>query len=549
MSIACSTNVSGCPRAAGVLACGWLIALAWLAVPVLATAQQVPSDTSAPADTIDAASVQDELDRRRAASDRAASDRAVSRPPERFRPDRQGTTILADWPRSLTDLLDRMGRRAPALLPKIDTLSIDYSYTTGEDIVDMRFGIQWQPGQTLLYQGDVIPRSEGPVDMRMVSFEILLDVVKGGQKVAETVIAVDSMALPSSPGYYEFDVRVPYEQVFLDVEASEAELFLEEGVDLERPLIERIGFREFQNGMPVGVTDTADPSTVPQRRTPDARPRADTRPVIYQPRTRVLIGWRIGPDPFYVSSVGQRRPAPPVREDRVVSRPTATDRDGRGATSGRPGTGGGDEPGRTGREGTEDGRTVADRGERSAGDSGGDAGEASSGRTGRSATSGDGENGEDGKRRGKKDDDEDNDNLAPAALGAAAVVAGVAYVGGTVGVYGTGETPLGLSAGVTRTRGGVHVQAAINPEVIDQEDTQRLNAKLMGFYDVIGGSVVQPAVGAGVQVQAVGDDTTVHPSFSVGAVLNTGRFVVFGAYDVSRSTPEFGLTYNFRYGG
>jgi len=167
-------------------------------------------------------------------------------------------------------------------------------------------------------------------------------------------------------------------------------------------------------------------------------------------------------------------------------------------------------------------------------------------RTGRSGTS-DGEGKSDGEEgKDKRDDDEDDDNLAPAALGAAAVVAGIAYFGGTVGVYGTGETPIGLAAGVTKKRWGLQLQAAINSEVIDQQGTQRLNAKLMGFYDVLGGSPVQPAVGAGVQFQAVEDKTTVDPALSFGAVVNTGRIVIFGGYDVGRETPEFGVTYNFR---
>lgn len=524
------------------------MAFAWTSVPSTLLAQQIPSDTSRSAqmggmtDTMNVDQVRSEMERRRAV--RSSS----SRLPQ---PDRRGTALLADWPRSLPDLLDRMGRRAPALLPKLDTLTIDYAYTTGQDMVEMQFGIQWQPGQTVLYEGSVIPRSEAPPDVRMTSFEILLDVVKGGQKVAETVIAVDSMALPASPGYYEFDVRVPYEQVFLDVEASDAELYLRDGVDLERPLIERIGFRPFQNGVPVGVVGQMEREAEASQRSPEGPPRRDAPPVVYSSRTRVLIGWRIGPDPYYVGPVG--RPVPPRSDGdrRVVERPERAsgnqDRPGRAATAGREATPGqetiadrrdddGDpesEP-RTGRGGEE-----STSGESSSGG-------APDSRTGRSGTSGGDDKSDGEKGKDKQDDDEDDDNLAPAALGAAAVVAGIAYFGGTVGVYGTGETPIGLAAGVTKKRWGLQLQAAINPEVIDQEDTQRLNAKVMGFYDMFGGSPVQPAVGAGVQLRAVGDETTVHPALSFGAIVKTGRIVIFGGYDVARETPEFGVTYNFR---
>ncbi len=529
---------------------GCLMAFAWAASPAMSAAQQTPSDTTrrAPTDTISADQVRSEMERRRAAE-----------PPARRRaqPDRRGTTILADWPRSLPDLLDRMGRRAPALLPKLDTLTIDYAYTTGPDVVDMRFGIQWQPSQTVLFDGNVIPRSEAPPDIRMTSFEILLDVVKGGRKVSETVIAVDSMALPSSPGYYEFDVSVPYDQVFLDVEAGDAERFLRDGVDLERPLIERIGFRPFRNGVPVGVASETDGQMEREseaERAPDRAPRR--APTVYAPRTRVLIGWRIGPDPYYVGPVGRPVPSRPDEDRRVIERPDRSSggagRTGRDTPAGREASPGRDAVAdRRGSDNTDAGDRTGrgNEGERGRDDnaSGERSGEtASSGRTGRSETSGSGDKNDGEKGKDQRDDDEDDDNLAPAALGAAAVVAGIAYAGGTVGVYGTGETPIGLAAGVTKKRWGIQLQAAINPEVIDQEDTQRLNAKVMGFYDVIGGSPVQPAVGVGVQFQAVGDETTLHPSFSLGGVVNTGRIAVFGGYDVTRKTPEFGFTYNFR---
>lgn len=536
------------------------MAFAWASMPSTLVAQQVPADTSRSAqtdgvtDTMNVDQVRREMERRRAA--RSSSERSPQ-------PDRRGTALLADWPRSLPDLLNRMGRRAPALLPKLDTLTIDYAYTTGQDMVEMQFGIQWQPGQTVLYEGNVIPRSESPPDVRMTSFEILLDAVKGGQKVAETLIAVDSMALPPSPGYYEFEVRVPYEQVFLDVEASDAELYLRDGVDLERPLIERIGFRPFRNGVPVGVVGQMERESDASERAPEGPPQRDSPPVVYSSRTRVLIGWRIGPDPYYVGPVG--RPVPPRsdRDRRVVERPETASGDddrqrreetaGREATPGRETTaarrgddGDSESSARTGRGSGGEESASGDRtsGDRTSGE--GSGGAESDSRTGRSGTSGsegkiDGEEGKD-----KRDDDEDDDTLAPAALGAAAVVAGIAYFGGTVGVYGTGETPIGLAAGVTKKRWGLQLQAAINPEVIEQEDTQRLNAKVMGFYDVLGGSPVQPAVGAGVQFQAVGDKTTVDPALSFGAVVNTGRIVIFGGYDVARETPEFGVTYNFR---
>ncbi|WP_143815311.1 hypothetical protein [Longibacter salinarum] len=478
-----------------------------------ALAQQIPTDTSQAQQQESTSSAVDTVESGDAATDMA---RDRGRFAQQAQVDGSGTAILADWPPSLPDLIQRMGRRAPRLLPKIDTLSIDYDYVTGEDMVDMRFGIQWQAGESVLYEGSVVTRREGPRDIRMSSFEIILDVVKGGQKVAETVVAVDSMALPQAPGYYEFSVQVPYERVFLDSDAQEAELYLRQGVTFERPLIEVVGFREYRNGQPYGAVQTSRQDREPQAR---PAPGADPPRVVYRPGTRVLIGWRVGPQPYYVGPSQTRRTIADSEDDRVVSRAGDAERTGRAATAGRS-------------------NGAADNG---------------AGRTGR--TSGTASSGDDGKATDAdekdtssgRDDDDDDDDLATAALGAAAVVAGVAYFGGTVGIYGTGETPLGLTAGVTKPRGGVHLQAAVNSEVIEQEGVQRLNAKLMGFYDVVGTSPVQPAAAVGVQAVAIGDNTEIKPAVSLGLVLNTGRFVVFSGYDMVRTTPEISLTYNFRY--
>ncbi len=427
--------------------------------------------------------------------------------------DRTGTAVLAGWPRSLPDLLDRMGRRAPRLLPKLDTLTVAYAYDTQPEDVLMSFGLRWVPGPSVLYRGEVLARRDAPRDIRMTSVELLLDVVRGGQKLSEIVVAVDSMALPASPGYYPFDVRVPYDRVFLETSSDTARAYLERGVTLERPTVERVGFNAFRDGRIVG-----DAQEAPRAEEPSARHGEPARPPFYQPRSRIIIGWRIGPDPYFVTSRGDRR-RPDADEDRVALRPVPRDRDGRSATGGRTAEESADpeREGRTGRSsgGGEDGKTPG------AGDA-------------------------DDKSDGRDDDDEDDDSLAPAAIGAAVAVAGVAYFGGTVGIYATGDTPLGLTAGVTRSRWGVHLQAAVNPEVIEQETVQRLSAKVLGFYDVIGTSVIQPAVGLGIQARAVDDKTTLHPAISFGAVLNTGRIVLFGGYDVARKTPEFSLAYNFR---
>jgi hypothetical protein len=122
-----------------------------------------------------------------------------------------------------------------------------------------------------------------------------------------------------------------------------------------------------------------------------------------------------------------------------------------------------------------------------------------------------------------------------------------AVIGGTVGVYGTGDTPLGLAAGYTHPRGGVQLQAAVNTAVLEDEPDQRLTAKALGFYDLFG-TAVQPAVGLGVQVDAQ-RDAHVRPAVSTGLVGNFGRMVLYGGVDLVQQTPELGVSYNFRFGG
>jgi hypothetical protein len=123
----------------------------------------------------------------------------------------------------------------------------------------------------------------------------------------------------------------------------------------------------------------------------------------------------------------------------------------------------------------------------------------------------------------------------------------VAVAGGTVGLYGRGDTPLGLASGYTHPDGGVQVQAAVNSAVLDDGPDQQLSVRALGFYDLFGARV-QPALGLGVMVDP-GAGRDVEPAVSGGLVGNLGRIVLYGGIDVTRGTPEVGLSYNFRYGG
>ena len=425
--------------------------------------------------------------------------------------------VLTGWPASLPRLLDDMGRRAPRLLPEIDSLALEYSYTTeaGADVVPWSFQLSWRPGRQVLYEGRVLHRSEAPSGLRMVSIELLADVIVDGQKRAEMIVAVDSMRLAPQGASYRFDVPVGYDRVFLETADDAARRYLDRGVTLANLQVERIAF----------IAEGADDGRPP--REPDMRerrPAPDPRPSVYEPRVRILIGWRIGPDPYYVGSSGRvDTPSPRTERPRGDT--------GRTPSAGDARSRGGDRSGSSGED-------TATRGDAATEESSG----ASSGRTRTDRGSDASDNDDDDN--GDKDDEDDDDLLTP-ALVAAGAVGTVAVLGGTVGVFGTGDTPIGLAGGYTQPSGGVWLQAAINSAVLDDDGTQRLTVKTMGFYDVFG-APIQPSIGLGVQAEAIGDDTTVDPSLSFGLVGRAGRVALYGGVDVVQGPPEVGLTINFR---
>jgi hypothetical protein len=346
----------------------------------------------------------------------------------------------------------------------------------------------WQPDHRVLYEGDILPYEDGPSDVRMVNVELRADVQAGGESIGDMIIAVDSMALRPLPSIYSFEVTVSHDRVFLDASAEEARRALVQGVTLDSLVVERMGFA------------SPSASTSERRRRPDAqerRPAPSPRPSVYEPTTRIFIGWRVAPRPYYVDEKDGKRTVRP-----------------RGETAGRSAT-------------DDDTRRTARRGEADADESGDD----------------------ETRTRGTSDDDEDDEDepsLRGPALGAAAAIGLVAYAGGTVGLYGRGDTPIGLAAGYTQPSGGLQLHAAVNGAVIEGESGQKLTVKALGFYDVFSARV-QPAVGLGVQIdpQREGD---VAPSASLGLAGNFGHFVLVGAFDVVQGTPEVGLAYNFRYG-
>jgi len=396
----------------------------------------------------------------------------------------KGVATLLDWPASLPQLLREMGTDAPYLLPRIDSLALEYRYASNDSTSQWSFVLGWRPSQRVLYEGDILPVEQGPPDVRMVNVELRADVQVGDESVGEMIIAVDSMALRPLPSIYSFEVTVGHDRVFLDATTEEARRALARGVTLDSLVVERMGFT------------SAAPSTSERRRRPDVRERrpAPRRgPSIYEPRTRIFIGWRVAPRPYYVFVKDGRRTVQP-RDESI----------GRGATA------------------ADDTRARAAR-----------RGEA------------DGDESDDRRRTSDEDDEDEEPSLRGPALGAAAAIGIVAYAGGTLGLYGRGDTPIGLAAGYTHPRGGIQLHAAVNAAVIEGESGQKLTLKALGFYDVFEARI-QPAVGLGVQIDP-GRAGNVVPAASVGLAGNFGRVVAFGGVDVVQATPEMGLAYNFRY--
>ncbi|MFO8100231.1 MAG: hypothetical protein R6T83_11505 [Salinibacter sp.] len=443
------------------------------------------------------------------AQERDSVQREAARGPEA----NQGTVALTDWPESLPGLLRDMESRAPYLLPKLDSLGLDYRYAATDSTSRWSFVLGWRPGQRVLYEGEVVPRREGPEEVRMTNVELRAEVIAEGEAIGEMIVAVDSMALRSLPSVYSFEVEVGHDRVFLDVPSEEARRALRRGVTLQNIVVERMGFSSADARRP---SDRA--GEAPDTRRQEPAPRRS--PSVYTPRTSVRIGWRLAPRPYYVD----RGASGDGREVRL-----------RGETAGQP-TG---QEGRVGDAGEAAGQETPADGERTGRDAPEETDEQNEGRTSGS------DGGEPDGRDTKDDDDEDDGpNLRGPALVAAGAVALTAVIGGTVGLYGTGDTPLGLAAGYTHPRGGIQLQAAVSAAVLEDDAGQRLTAKALGFYDVFR-APVQPAVGAGVQIDAA-RAPNVRPSVSTGLVGNLGRIVLYGGVDVVQQTPEIGVTYNFR---
>lgn len=417
------------------------------------------------------------------ASGRETRSSAIAAPDTTVR--RGGYAALTDWPASLPGLLDEMGTKAPYLLPKIDSLSLNYRYAAGDSTSTWSFVLEWDPGDRVLYEGNVLPRRRAPSELRMENVELRARVRTDGAYVGDMIVAVDSMRLASSPSIYTFEVTVDHERVFLDVPGKTAREALLRGVTLEGLVVERVGFESKVLSTSERRREPEDADRPRDPEEPDRRPD-DRPPRIYIPGTDIVIAGGGG------GREGKR------------DETTEEDRDG-------------------------DPRADAPRGET----------------VGRQRDSEEEQGERSSEAEEEEEEDDDNESLRMLTLGAVASVGLLAYAGGTIGLYGRGDTPLGLAAGYTRPGGGIQLQAAVNAPLLEGRSGQKMTVKAMGFYDVFDARI-QPAMGLGFQIDTTHDRGIV-PAASLGVAANFHRFVIIGGVDVVQQTPEIGIAYNFRY--
>lgn len=193
-----------------------------------------------------------------------------------------GTVVLTEWPASLGGLLREMGKKAPYLLPKVDSLALDYRYAATDSTSRWSFVLGWQPGDRVLYKGDVLSRQSAPANLKMVNVELRVQVRAEGTDGAQMLVAVDSMRLSPYPSIYSFEVTVPHTHVFLNTSAEEARRMFESGITLDSVVVERMGFGAD------GATSTSDASSRPNHQFPSWSGEH-----AHGPQAHIAVGWGI----------------------------------------------------------------------------------------------------------------------------------------------------------------------------------------------------------------------------------------------------------------
>jgi hypothetical protein len=412
----------------------------------------------------------------------------------------EGEVRLVHWPDVVYETqgaMDIPSMRAAdqygelAVLPRVDTLALRYAWSVVDGLPRIDFELRWVRGSGGIVDGRLVADAEMPEGIVLDLADLHADVVVGGERAGDLVLSLDSLYLPPDPDAYLFGTRdVTWSDIFASMDSTAARRAFTAGFSLERLDILRVGFEEV--------------SEADERYVPVVVRRRPVRRTVIVPDFDVWIGWDLWPDAY--------RPPP-----RGVPRR----REPRGDRTGRTATEGQGAPGGTTRGGT---RT------RDEGDSGG----------GSVWIPGAGKSDDD------EDDDDDSELLGPALVGVAAVGVLLA-AGGTIGIQGSGDTPIGLFSGAVTPRWAFFVHVAVNPEVAKRDDGEKLRAGMLWALRPFAGSL-RPAFGAGVLATELGDDVEVDPTVDLGLVYARGQVVVLVTVDALSGQPRIGLGVNLKGG-
>lgn len=461
-----------------------------------------------------------------------------------------GMVVLSNWPDDPIRETTKFD-----ILPFVDSLSLAYRYQVKEGRPELSIVMEWSAGTEAIYNGERTKMSELDGTPAIVGLDLSADVLSGGRVVAAFSLVVDSMIVEPSPDLIRIDLPdLSWDNVFVDTPASQAQEIFENGFELANPAIVRAGFALF-DGSEAIAGDRVEQQDHPDRRGPASDTRRPRNVSIYRHPGIIDIGfdlfWLIGPRERSVRGSADR-PRENLgrgsvggndrnRADRDLSGMADRSRD-RNSTGDDDASAGQD----AGSERPDRGTDRSDAADQRRGDSdnGNADGSEAQGERERSA----------GRsilglpRSDESDDDDDDDELIPYAVAAVAAAGVLGVVGGTIGYYGSSRyAPIGLTSGYIGRDGGVLLQVAANEALlVDDAGPKRLMGRILGFGDLFGSSVVQPAVGAGALFMSDGGDVGYEPSASIGAVVRHHMLMFYGGFDVWQSSPEFSVAINFR---
>ena len=433
-------------------------------------------------------------------------------------PDVEGVLTLTNWPEQRRVDAAPLDYGEFRLLPFIDTLIVGYRFTEAADKAFMEIALEWQIGERGVLNGRKVRRSQLPDRVIAESIDLLAKVVVDERVVGEFFLPLDTLRLGPSPSIARVEIRdVEWDSVFSDVSGERARELFRTGFRLEDLRILRVVF------------DVEAPSRAERV----SRRRGEDWTTVCVPDVDIWVSWgtrrRWRPPITHITrsardrrdEIGRGNLVERERPERGYDRPSDTDVRPGETTTDEPATDEAD-------EGSEDRRASRRKG-------------GSSGRGGIPIPGG---------GKDDDDDDDDDDRLLPAALAGAAIVGGLAVLGGTFGYLGSyGKAPLGLFAGRVRPNGGVLLHVAVNRQVFGKtRGPENLVAGVTGFMDLFH-APVQPSIGLGLRITEEGTETTrTHPSLAIGVVGNLDQLILHLAYDVESHDVRFGIGVNLKAG-